>query len=40
MRAMLDLASRYEEGCTPLKDVAERQGLSKKYLEQIGRAHV
>ena len=35
MRAMLDLASRYEEGCTPLKDVAERQGLSKKYLEQV-----
>ena len=32
---MLDLASRYEEGCTPLKDVAERQGLSKKYLEQV-----
>ena len=35
MRAMLDLASCYEEGCTPLKDVAERQGLSKKYLEQV-----
>ena len=35
MRVMLDLAERYDEGCTPLKDVAERQGLSKKYLEQV-----
>lgn len=35
MRVMLDLAARYEEGCTPLKDIAERQGLSKKYLEQV-----
>lgn len=35
MRVMLDLAERYDEGCTPLKDVADRQGLSKKYLEQV-----
>lgn len=35
MRVMLDLAERYADGCTPLKDVAERQGLSKKYLEQV-----
>lgn len=35
MRVMLDLAERYTQGCTPLKDVAERQGLSKKYLEQV-----
>ena len=35
MRVMLDLAERYANGCTPLKDVAERQGLSKKYLEQV-----
>ena len=35
MRVMLDLAQCYADGCTPLKDVAERQGLSKKYLEQV-----
>ncbi len=35
MRVMLDLAERYDAGCTPLKDVADRQGLSKKYLEQV-----
>ena len=34
MRFMLDLAEHYDEGCTPMKDVAERQGISKKYLEQ------
>lgn len=32
---MLDLAERYDDGCTPMKDVAERQGISKKYLEQV-----
>lgn len=35
MRVMLDLAARYDEGRAPLKDIAERQGLSKKYLEQV-----
>ncbi len=35
MRVMLDLAECYADGRTPLKDIAERQGLSKKYLEQV-----
>ena len=35
MRAMLDLADHIEAGYTPMKDVAERQGLSLKYLERI-----
>lgn len=32
---MIDLAERYGDGCVPMKDIAERQGLSKKYLEQV-----
>ncbi|MGM9680293.1 MAG: RrF2 family transcriptional regulator [Eubacteriales bacterium] len=35
LRMMLDLAEHSEEGYVALKDVAERQDLSKKYLEQI-----
>ena len=35
LRVMLDLAEHAEEGHVPLKDVAERQGISKKYLEII-----
>lgn len=35
MRFMIDLAQHYNEGCIPMKDVAERQGISKKYLEQV-----
>lgn len=35
MRFMIDLAERYGEGCVPMKEVAERQGISKKYLEQV-----
>ncbi len=35
LRVMLDLADRMGEGYTPMKDVAERQGLSLKYLERI-----
>lgn len=35
MRFMIDLAERYGQGCVPVKDVAERQGISKKYLEQV-----
>lgn len=34
MRFMLDLAQHASEGCIPMKDIAERQGISKKYLEQ------
>lgn len=32
---LLDLAEHREQGYIPLKDIAERQGISKKYLEQI-----
>ncbi|HIE52680.1 MAG TPA: Rrf2 family transcriptional regulator [Armatimonadetes bacterium] len=35
MRALVDLARHYENGPVALKDIAERQGLSKKYLEHI-----
>ena len=35
LRVMIDVAAHDEEGCVPLKDVAERQGISKKYLEQV-----
>lgn len=35
LRMLLDLAVHQKDGCVCLKDVAERQGVSKKYLEQI-----
>ena len=37
MRMLLDLAERQNEGCdyVSIRDVAERQNISKKYLEQI-----
>ncbi len=35
MRVMIDLAACVDKGCVPLKDVADRQGISKKYLEQV-----
>lgn len=35
LRVMLDLADHRDEGYTPMKDVAMRQGLSLKYLERI-----
>ena len=35
IRVMLDLAETGGEGFLPLKDIAERQGISKKYLEII-----
>lgn len=35
LRMMLDLAARQGDGFVSLKDIAERQGISKKYLEQI-----
>mgnify|MGYP002748107502 FL=1 len=34
LRMMLDLAM-HPEGFVALKDIAERQSISKKYLEQI-----
>lgn len=35
LRMMIDLAAHTEEGFVALKDIAERQQISKKYLEQI-----
>ena len=35
LRMLLDLADRRNSGFVPLKDIAERQNVSKKYLEQI-----
>ncbi len=35
LRMLLDLAEYQGEGYVALKDIAERQGISKKYLEQI-----
>lgn len=35
LRLMLDLAERPSDEFISLKDIAERQGISKKYLEQI-----
>ena len=35
LRLMLDLAQHSSDDFVPLKDIAERQEISKKYLEQI-----
>ena len=35
LRMLLDLAENKDEGFISLKDIAERQNLSKQYLEQI-----
>lgn len=35
IRLMLDLAENQSDGYVALKDIAKRQGISKKYLEQI-----
>ena len=35
LRMLLDMAEHQAEGCVALKDIAERQDISKKYLEQI-----
>ncbi len=35
VRVMIDLAENDNGGYVPLKDIAERQGISKKYLEII-----
>ena len=38
IRVMIDLAEQQgDEGYVPLKDIAERQELSKKYLEIIAK---
>lgn len=35
LRMLLDLAEHQNDGYIALKDIAQRQGISKKYLEQI-----
>jgi len=35
LRMLLDLAEHREQGFIPLKDIADRQDISKQYLEQI-----
>lgn len=35
LRMMIDLAQHYNDGFIALKDISERQNISKKYLEQI-----
>ncbi len=35
LRMLLDLAEHRDQGFIPLRDIAERQDISKKYLEQI-----
>ena len=35
LRMMIDLASRDDENFVALKDIAKRQDISKKYLEQV-----
>ncbi len=35
LRFMVDLAEHHEDGYIALKDIANRQNISKKYLEQI-----
>lgn len=34
-RMMLDLAAHHNQGPTPLREIAKRQDLSVKYLEQL-----
>ena len=40
LRLMIDLAEHENEGYIPLKDIAERQEISKKYLEIIAKEMV
>lgn len=35
LRMMIDLAQHYDDNFIALKDISERQDISKKYLEQI-----
>lgn len=37
LRMMIFLARQNSEGYVPLKDIAEQQGISKKYLEIIAK---
>lgn len=35
LRMLIDLAQHQADGAVTLKEIADRQGISKKYLEQI-----
>lgn len=35
LRVMIDLAEQQQDGYIPLKEIAERQNISRKYLESI-----
>ena len=35
LRVLIDLAEHAERGYVPMKEIAERQGISLKYLERI-----
>ena len=35
LRVLVDLAEHGEEGCVTLREIAERQNISEKYLESI-----
>ena len=35
LRVMIDLAEHPRDGYTPMKEIANRQGISLKYLEKI-----
>ena len=37
LRMIIDLAQQSEDEFVPLRDIAQRQGLSKKYLEIIAK---
>ena len=37
LRIMIDLAEHQSEGYVPLKETANRQEISEKYLEGIGK---
>jgi Rrf2 family protein len=37
LRILIDMAEHDPESYIPLKDVAERQGISEKYLESIAK---
>ena len=37
IRVLLDIAEQKSNSYIPLKDIAERQGISKKYLEIIAK---
>lgn len=35
IKAILDLALHYGKGLIPIQDIAERQGIPQRYLEQV-----